>query len=311
MAKRVKSVEITPARVRSRYLMQAVGLILLGGLLTASIFQGRRYAEARLLSAEQLPRVELKHVPAWMNADLQARIRQLATPVAPRSALDHDLLVDITHILQSEPWVKQVHQVRRLSQKSPGDTIEVHCDYRAPVALVEEEGYFWMVDIDGVKLPERYARGELASVAMDARMPRLRVITGVAADAPQAGEPWTGDDLRAGIELVRLLHDRPYAADVATIDVSNFAGRRNPQSAQIVLHTLSETEIRWGRPATGAKDFFVEVTPEQKLEHIQTIFDYLTRPDTGRRVRYPWYDIRREKILVDAGAENRHATLEP
>jgi hypothetical protein len=310
MAKRVKSVEVPAKQPRSKWLLHAVGVVLLAGVVGASIFQGRRYAEAKLLDADRTPQIVLKDAPAWMNDDLKARLRQIATPVSSRSALNHDVLVDISEILRGEPWVKKVKQVRRIYGQRPGDTIEVECDYRQPVALVEDGGYFWMVDADGVKLPERYAKGELARVALADERPKLRVITGVAANAPQAGESWTGPDLRAGIELISLLQTRRFATDVAAVDVTNFAGRHDPQQAQIVLHTLKDFEIRWGRPVSGAKDFFVEVSVDKKLEHLETIANYLAKADGTKTIRYPWYDVRREKILVDAGAESRQATLE-
>ncbi len=312
MAKKVKSVEVVAYKPsRHRWLLQAVGFVLVAGVLIGSVVQGRRYAEAKLIGSDVMPRIVLKRPPAWMSADLLARIEQSVSPISPRSSLDHDLLVEITQILRAEPWVKQVNQVRRVYGEQPGNIIEIDCEFRSPVALVEDGGYFWIVDSDGVKLPERYTPAELAEVAMGTgSTPKLRVITGVAAAAPQAGETWSGEDLRAGIELVNLLHGRGYADEVATIDISNYAGRRDKQSAQIILHTLREAEIRWGRPVTATKDFFVEVSTEKKLEHLQTIHTYLSKADVQKKTRYPWYDIRRERILVDAGADAEQATLD-
>jgi hypothetical protein len=80
--------------------------------------------------------------------------------------------------------------------------------------------------------------------------------------------------------LLLLLSDKPYATDVATIDVANFSGRAERQAPQLIQRTLSDMEIRWGRPAYTAEfwgdqptpnDFFVEVSVEQKLKHLAEI----------------------------------------
>jgi hypothetical protein len=148
-----------------------------------------------------------------------------------------------------------------------------------------------MIDAEGVRLPDSFHANELGrvSLAVDKTL-QLRIITGAGQPKPEAGRPWPGEDVRAGLELVKLLHGKPFAADVAIVDVSNFGGRIDANAAHLVLHTRFDTEIRWGRPIR-ADDFYVEIDPARKLELLEKIHTRYGRVDAG----WPWIDVRFER----------------
>ena len=75
------------------------------------------------------------------------------------------------------------------------------------------------------------------------------------------------------------------------VDVTNFAGRVDPKEAQLTLNTCYGTDIKWGRPV-NAKDFFVEVSPAQKLKYLEQVQAQFGRVDAGQ----PWIDIRFDRI---------------
>jgi hypothetical protein len=97
--------------------------------------------------------------------------------------------------------------------------------------------------------------------------------------------------------MVKLLYGKPYADEVERISVANYAGRQDPREAQLVLITRYQTQVRWGRPV-NAKDYFVEVTPAQKLEYMAKIVQQFGRVDAKHsavdlrfdRVTYPSID---------------------
>ena len=62
------------------------------------------------------------------------------------------LLVAAAGKLQANPWVRDVHFVRRVFGERPGDTLEIDCEFRAPIALVQWGDYYWLVDGDGMTL---------------------------------------------------------------------------------------------------------------------------------------------------------------
>jgi len=189
-------------------------------------------------------------------------------------------------------------QVRRIFGKSPGDTIQIQCEFRMPIALVEDQGWFWLIDQAGIKLPERFGKSEIGKVLQSSgRAIQMRVITGVASQSPQSGNVWQGDDLIAGVDLIKTLSGKPGTSEVVTVDVSNFAGRRDLNAAQIVLYRADQGELRWGRPV-NASDFFVEVPVERKLKYIEVI----DRDVRAGKLNSPWYDLRFDSLLVDKDA---------
>lgn len=256
----------------------------------------RRHVERRLAFPSTPPAVVLKQRPAWMS-DFVAR--QVATQVAPRgahSAFDHTMLVEITRMLKTNPWIMKVRGVRRVYAKGPGDTLEIDCDFRTPAALVRTaENSFILIDRNGVRLPEQYAASDVPRVVEtpDGRT-NILIIEGVARPAPRgAGQKWTGEDLRAGLEMAALLLDpanKPFTHEVRKINVENFAGRHFAREAHLVLFTKYGTEIRWGRPPSDP-DF--EIDPGRKLDYLRRVYQEYGRVDGNQ----PYgIDIRYDKI---------------
>ena len=260
------------------------------------------------------PRVILKDRPGWMSDALANKIVRVAAPDVAHSAFDHQLLVNTASLLRNHPdtapWVRTVKSVRRTFANGPGDVIEVDCDFRSPVALVRWELYFWLIDGDGVLLPEQYTMSDLRKVMYDGNHISLRIIEGVAAAPPQSGQKWQGGDLAAGIDMVKLLHGKGYANEIERINCANFAGRQDPKEAQLVLITRYQTQVRWGRPI-NAKDYFVEVSPAQKLEYMQKIVQQFGRVDAKHaaidlrfdRVTYPSAELQGAEANTNGGAQ--------
>jgi hypothetical protein len=95
---------------------------------------------------------------------------------------------------------------------------------------------------------------------------------------------------------LKLLHGLNFADEILRVDVSNFGGRVSAKEAQLALGTRYDTQIRWGRPI-NAKDFFVEVSPAQKLAYLKQVWEQFHRVDGNQ----PWIDIRFDKITYPSG----------
>ena len=256
-----------------------------------------RHVEKDLAFPAKPPGIVLKARPAWMS-DFVAQ--QIATQVAPRgthSAFDHDMLVEITRMLKTNPWIMNVRSVRRVYGDAPGDTLELDCDFRTPAALVRTGNAFYLIDRSGVRLPEQYVPNEVERVVKtpDGHV-NILVIEGVARPAPaNAGQKWTGEDLRAGLDMAALLLDpanQPFTHEIRKINVDNFNGRHDAREAQIVLTTCYKTQIRWGRPIK-ATDRFIEVDPGRKLDYLRRVFQEYGRVDANQPLGI---DIRYDKV---------------
>ncbi len=258
--------------------------------------------------------VTIKDKPIWMSDFLAEQIAA-TVPRASSSTFDRDLLVAAADKLRENPWVNNVRQVRRVYGQRPGDTLEIDCDFRAPIALVEWGKYYWLVDGEGVKLPEQFTASQVPGIVIgrDRKM-NIRLIDGVRQPPPDTGRRWSGQDLAAGLGVAKLLYGKPYAEEIVTINVANFAGRVDQREAQIVFWTKYATQVRWGR-ALDAKDFFAEIPASRKLDEMALIVKDYGRVDAGR----PWVDIRYDRIMYPtpptagspAAAINASTTIGP
>jgi hypothetical protein len=265
------------------------GVIFFMGALALATYFARDYVARKVAFPSDPPRVVLMNRPAWMSDLLAEEIVRTAKPAGAHSAFDHQMLVDIDRILRASPWIRDVRQIRRTYQDHPGDTIEIDCDYRAPVALVQAGQSFWLVDGEGVKLPSQFSTSQLDRVVRGAdRKVNIRIITGVTHIPVAPGKKWPGDDLQAGLDMVKLLYGLPYAEEIVTVDVSNFGGRLKAKEAHLTLGTTHDTFIKWGRAINSGNDFFVEIPTQRKLEVLKQIRDQFGRIDAHQ----PWVDIR-------------------
>jgi cell division septal protein FtsQ len=285
------------ARLRSICVNSAAAMLVIS-LAVVGFVYARRYVDRRIAFYGQPPKVVLKDRPIWMSDYLAEQIVATAQPMGAHSSFDHQLLVDVGDSLRANPWIKQVREVRRAYGQRPGDTIEIDCDYRTPLALVHWKDYYWLVDDEGVKLPEQFTAQQLPQV-VNGRHHKLqfRIVEGVQNPPVESGRRWPGEDLASGLELARYLYAQPYAEEVVRIDVSNYAGRVARNEAQIVLLTKRNTEVRWGRPV-NAKDFFVEVSVAQKLDYMRRVWQQYGQVDA----RQAWIDIRFDKITYPSAA---------
>ncbi len=299
-----KSKASNPSPARTFFVPRGalIGLIVvavIGGGAVAAFPWYRKLVEKRYLYPPAPPQVVLKDRPTWMTDYLADEIAAAARPRGVRSALDHQLLEEAVKNLSSNPWVRQVRQVRRVYGKAPGDTLEIDCDFRVPAGIVVWDGEYFLIDTDGVRLSPAYTIKQLPDVmfATEAGRKRvnLRVIEGVEMKPPAPGAKWRGRDVLAGIGLARLLNGRACADEIWRISVANFANRIDPVRAQLVLLTQYKTEVRWGQPV-DSEFTAAELTPAQKLQTMQQLRSQYGRVDA----RYSWIDIRFDKVMCPA-----------
>jgi hypothetical protein len=279
-------------------------LVLLGGLVYL-VQVARQYDEREAPAPTGPLRIALVNKPVWMSDFLALQIAD-TIPKNSSSAFDHDLLVKAVAALKKNPWVSSVNQVRRVYGDQPGDTLEIDCDFRAPVALVKWGQYYWLIDNDGYLLPEQYTSAQLDKITIgrDGRT-CLRVIDGVKQPPPDMGHKWVGGDLTAGLDLIKLLYGKLFVDEVTSVDVSNFAGRISRGDPQLVLLTRYGTQVWWGRPL-NAKDFFVEVSPARKLEMLRAVVQKEGRIDANQA----FLDVRYDNLLIPSTQPTQARTID-
>ncbi len=301
------------ALARKVLLIGAIALVTVT-LAIIGLYKVRQYVSRTVALQTEPPTVVLANRPSWMSDLLCQQICAAARPDKPHSALDPKALQvawdALKHNLRVSPWIKQIHHVKLLYGQKPGDTLEIDCEYRIPVALVHGQtaptptdptgDHYYLVDADGVALPERYKPEQLGKVVYghDGRM-NIRVIEGISNPPPALpGKTWPGGDIRAGLEMVRALAGHPYTEEIMKVDMTNFQGRVDERESHIVLWTnhTPPTQIRWGRPESDKGSGIVEIPPRDKMLYLEKVFQQFGRVDAGR----PWIDIRFDHITYPA-----------
>jgi hypothetical protein len=100
------------------------------------------------------------------------------------------------------------------------------------------------------------------------------------------------------MSLAQTLRTQRYASQIAAIDVSNFAGRKDPREPWIVFQTIwagadgSPRVVQWGRPMGQEKIY--EVQASWKLKSLGELYLRYARIDADRDI----VDIRTEVILL-------------
>lgn len=218
--------------------LKALGLFALAIALVIGWRYGERYLldYARQQHVEPVgsEMIELVDAPAWMSEGIREQIRQtVAEPIDP-DPLDGWSLRMAAEALRHDPWVRDVNQVTRRT----GGRVLVSARYRQPAAVIQARDGYHLVDAQGICLPGVYERHEVQSLG-------LVLVMGVPDPPPaEAGAVWPGEEVQAGLSLIRLLAAEPYMDKIRSFDVSQ---RDERGRLRLVLHTESGT-VRWGLP---------------------------------------------------------------
>jgi len=178
--------------------------------------------------------------------------------------------------LKECPWVDQIVSVRKELYKP---VVTVECTYRMPSAWIHHSDRCYLVDSQGYRLPDRYDPAQ-------AQQSGLVTIHGVAARPPEPGQPWPGDDVRAGLRMAEMLQSS-LRGKIAVIDVTNYKGRANPLAPDIkLLPRELSSEILWGHAPD--EEFDMELTALDKIRLLEDNLQRYGRIDGNR----PYLDIR-------------------
>ena len=216
------------------------------------------YPEAAVVFTDLPPSLELLAL-----ADLYVQIADLLHQPWTQDSLCKEMGERLSRV----SWVDKLRYVRR----SGSGQSHVGAQYRIPVAMVQQNNAFLLVDANGIRLPGQYRFD-----------PSWRLIQGVSEPAPAPGLLWEGDDLRAGLAIWALIDQEPFRNHITSVLVGNFGGRINLRATHIELATDRKGgRIRWGS-APGLE--LEESTISQKLAILRANLRATGRADARHKV---------------------------
>jgi len=174
----------------------------------------------------------------WLSAYFRDRLLATAHARAAESPdpVRGDAVARVGRAMEASGWFDGSPRVERR-----GDgTIVVSGAWRTPACVVRHNGRDHLIDWTSRPMPATY----------DAGVSGLRIMQGAASPPPRDASgsldyarAWPGDDIRAGVETLRLLLAQPYAGQVAGVDVGDYYVTR-----RIDIVTDKGTRVVWGGP---------------------------------------------------------------
>jgi hypothetical protein len=221
--------------------------------------------ESYLRTAWQVPMgpLVLEDVPAWVDQSppLCEKIKTVAG--GEFFPLQEHVAEALVANLSALAWMADV-QVRI----TPSD-VRVRAYWRKPVAMLEMGAVKFYVDQDLVVLDY-----------VDLPHLGIKRVTGVQwPHVPSPGEVLDGNDLKEAIDILVLLEcmdirtapARPLLAEIESIDVGNYQGRRNAKDPHVVLFARDRTQVFWGAEI-GTWGKYLEAKDEEKLASLYSYY---------------------------------------
>lgn len=237
-------------------------------------------------------RVQLCDLPEWMPATTAKSIAQSVQPDGG-DLNDWKLTERAYEAAAANPWIRRVVRVeKRITDDPRIGVLEIHAEYRKPfarVSLKDGRSYAYVSD-DACRLPDEVPQFVAWIPGFDGHVGRkvyflneqevppslsavgvhYVIIKGVAGQMPPVGRRWEGEDIVEGLRLVALVWSRPYANQVAEVDVRNVGWRASGREPQLRLVARKangpETIVLFGRFPDPEGDWVVP--PERKLHNL-------------------------------------------
>jgi len=263
----VQAGRFTPVAGTMKRLGRALPWPLLSGILLLVVVAWASLRQARtdplcVVSGREMT----LHVPEWASEEVAEEILDSLRAAGPYSLMQSGSIRRMASALGECPWVRRVAGIRR----SAGRGCQLALELRRPAAFVEHRGQRYMVDSEGVRLPEghfRFPEGEPA--------PLLKY--NQRCEVPGAGRVWDSDGVAAGLMMVGFLKEKRAlrGLGVCCVDTSQL-GVRHPKAVCVRIYTKQGAEIRWGcSPLCRERPYLCkpanELTDEQKYANLRAV----------------------------------------
>jgi hypothetical protein len=175
----------------------------------------------------------------WMPTEVRDELTALVTGILDRDSdpFRVDSLTRISSALLETGWFEGIESVRRERDANGQPLVHIAGTWRIPAAVVRYAGVDYLVSWDAHVLPIAYPQGTS----------NQRAIVGVQKEPPRRagevvrGETWPGDDVRAGLQVLAMISSRPWASQIAGVDIGEYENHR-----RLSLVTTRQSRIVWG-----------------------------------------------------------------
>lgn len=283
----------TAAMFFSRCVLWAVILVASGYGLSWLDREGlgtKAYAD----TTQYPTRLVWTHTPGWLTStelgsdpytNILAEIESAIKIEPSDSAIWDPLCEEVYKRASTSPWIATIHRVGKQADNS----ILIDAKFRPPFTYVVKNTQAYLVDEAGVVV----RGGETAAYLTDETLLRRLPVQDAKQLPARLGSQWQGEDLRAGLRLVRALSDAeqqhalPYRSLLRSVDVSAYS--RKSAGPLLIQTTDPELTIIWGK--TPGEEYATEATSAQKLAHLADLYaQYRGLPADKRYIELRYKD---------------------
>jgi len=243
-------------RIR-RPLLRAGGWLVVAALLTGAVALGSVRGWQAVAGNGRFTLSSISISPPAPDAHVRVEAmaaelgREVGDVLEGRSVFDQNVCWQLGHELSASPWVLRVRSIRRVLP----DTLEADIVFRKPAAPVEWGGKTFIVDADGVWLPDEAFGGLYDSPEAWHRTDAPAMLDRALRAYPPRGRPWGGPPeapgarLAVGARLYGYLEEEGLFNElpIKSVDVTGVGTRSGSGSEpEISLFTRDGVHIKWG-----------------------------------------------------------------
>lgn len=255
-----------PRSGETRSMLRVVMIALWAVTLAGAGYGLKRADAAANRSVRADTRIEWVNKPAWLDGeewrDELADLERIHGIFPDTDIFDPRVAVYVGERLKASPWIERLDRVSTVND----GRIRVYATFRRPFTLVESDGWAYLIDENGVRLPKQRRISEID-------YSQWLTIQGVREPLPPIGQVWPGSDLADGIKLMRWLartrqldpaNQPAIRSQLRSISVVNHARRKNRWDGELQFVTINpKVCIHWGVPPQ--EEYAIEAAAQKKL----------------------------------------------
>ncbi|MDP6693858.1 MAG: hypothetical protein QF444_05970 [Phycisphaerales bacterium] len=238
-------------------------IITVGGLITLTALSVPSLRATRIAAKDLI--VTFNNPPEWLDESLLTELQDLVRSHLASVPVGRQGLIKASNALEGTGWFASVNQVSWLDESHA----EVNASFLIPHAQVNSKNGNRFIDPVGIVLPKRNGR----IVSSGYHFVTLNSPKHLHPQRP--GLRWDGGDIIAGLQVLRLIYDKPWALQVEAIDLSRWSS-----DGSLTLITDTPCRLKWG--SAPGQEVGLEALADDKLLRLDQMHRDHGAIDLGR-----------------------------
>ena len=238
-------------------------ILTVGSLITLTAISVPSLRATRIAATDLV--VTFDDPPVWLDSSLLTELQNIVRSHLAAIPVGRNGLINASSALEGTGWFTNVEQVAWVDASHA----TVTATFLIPHARVRTMTGLRFIDAVGIVLPTR--DGRIVSSGY-----HFVTLNSPQHQSPQRpGLRWDGGDIIAGLQVLRLIYDKPWALQIEMIDLSTWS-----YDGSITLVTNTPCRLRWG--SAPGKEAGLEALANEKISRLDHLYRDHGAIDRGR-----------------------------